>query len=86
MDRTWMKRRVIAILLLVPAYLLGYVASRFIPFLFPSLDWNLISPYTVGAIASTIFNTVMWDRWVSLVYRFGGQEKGVNNDSLSKSR
>lgn len=72
-DRHWLSRRVVSIFLLIPGYAVGWIGAQFIPRLFPSLPWLEISPYTIGAIASTIFNTVMWDRFVRLVYRFGGE-------------
>ena len=75
MDRTWFSRRAIAVALLVPGYIAGWLGAQVAPFLLPFLDWRVISPYTAGAIASTVFNTVMWDYWVKLVYRFGGREQ-----------
>lgn len=73
-DRTWISRRMIAIVLLIPGYAIGWLGAQALPVFFPFLDWRIVSPYTAGAIASTAFNTVMWDKWVSLVYRFGGKK------------
>lgn len=70
-DKAWIRRRGVAIALLVPGYCVGYLAAFLSAPLFEHF-YN-ISPYLPGAFASTAFNTLMWDRFVALVYRFGGK-------------
>lgn len=55
--------------LLVPGYLVGVVAAQLVPQFAPSLT------YTAGAVASTVFNTVMLDRWIWVIHRVGGKPK-----------
>ena len=74
-DRTWLRRRFWAVVLLFPGYAFAWVGAQVVPPLTPFLPWNWINPYTVGAVISTVFNTVMWDRFVKVVYRLGGRPR-----------
>ena len=73
-DRQWVSRRAVALGLLIPGYIVGWVCARTIPVLVPWEGWTTVSPYTVGAVASTTFNLVLWDRFVTLVLRFGADQ------------
>lgn len=66
-SRSWVKRRAVSIVLLVPGYLVGIAAAQVLPQFAPSLT------YTAGAIASTMFNTLMLDKWIWVIHRFGGK-------------
>ncbi len=70
---TWLKRRVVAVIELIPGYALAWMGAQYIPPLTPWLPWAMINPYTVGAVISTGFNLAMWDRWVALVYWLSGE-------------
>lgn len=77
-DRTWISRRFVAVILLIPGYTVGWLWAEIFPVLTPFLPWGAINPYTIGAVGSTIFNTIMWDYWVKLVYRFGGKPVNIS--------
>ena len=67
-SKSWVKRRAVGLVLLIPGYLVGATIAQFVvPHIAPSLD------YTAGAIGSTVFNTLMLDKWIWLIHRFGGK-------------
>ena len=68
-DKYWYHRRFWSLIFILPAFSIAWVGAQIIPKLTPFLPWDIISPYTIGAIISTVVNTILWDTWVKLVYR-----------------
>lgn len=75
MDRSWLKRRGVAVAILFPGYVMAWAVSGYLWAATPWLPWHYLNPYTVGALVSTVFNTLMWDKWTRLILRLGGTWK-----------